>query len=283
MELFRQNVALQQKLGLEVYLLSAQEAKEIVPQLNVEDITSATYCPTDGYADPYSVVQGFAYAARRLGVTIHEDTPVIGIEAAEGRVRGVLTYKRKFQAPIVVNAAGPHAGQVGKMVSLDIPIRPSRRHIFVTAPADEIPRNSPVVIDFHTGFWFRKEGRRLIFGMRNPDEPEGFDTTVDWGFLPALGQVACHRLPVLSNIGIMRGQAGLHADTPDYQAIIGPVPEVEGFYLACGFSGHGFMHSPATGRLMAELILERKDPLNALPLGLGKFQEQVSQKERGFV
>ncbi len=283
MELFRQNVALQRKLGLEVYLLSAQEAKEIVPQLNVEDITSATYCPTDGYADPYSVVQGFAYAARRLGVTIHEDTPVIGIEAAEGRVRGVLTYKREFQAPIVVNAAGPHAGQVGKMASLDIPIRPSRRHIFVTAPADEIPRNSPVVIDFHTGFWFRKEGRHLIFGMRNPDEPEGFDTTVDWGFLPVLGQVACHRLPVLSNIGIMRGQAGLHADTPDYQAIIGPVPEVEGFYLACGFSGHGFMHSPATGRLMAELILERKDPLNALPLGLGRFQEQVSQKERGFV
>jgi len=284
LELFRQNVALQRKLGLKVYLFSPQQAKEMMPQLNVEDIVGATYCPTDGYADPYSVVQGFASAAMRLGVKIHEKTQVFGIKVAEGRMRGVLTTQGRFEAPITVIAAGAYAGQVGKMVGIDIPIRPSRRHVFVTTPLDEIPKKSPMVIDFHTGFWFRREGASLIFGMRKPSEPEGFNTTVDWGFLPALGEVACQRLPTLSSTGVMRAQAGLHADTPDYSAIIGNLPDIEGLYLACGFSGHGFMHSPAVGKAVAELILGAEASSSDIPsLPLDRFEKQTYRKERSFV
>lgn len=284
LELFRQNVALQRKLGLEVYLLSAQEAKERVPQLNVDDIVGATYCLTDGYADPHSVVQGFASAARRFGVKIHEETEVTGVKLTGSRVWGVLTSKGELQAPIAVNAAGAYAAQVGKMADLDIPLRPSRRHIFVTAPLDKIPQKSPMVIDFHTGFWFRREGPGLIFGMRNPNEPEGFNITVDWSFLPILGEVACQRLPILGNTGIMRAQAGLHADTPDCHAVMGKVSEIEGLYLACGFSGHGFMHSPAVGRYLAELILtEENISLDASCLSLQRFQQQDYQPEKLFI
>jgi len=165
------------------------------------------------------------------------------------------------------------------MAGLDIPVRPSRRHIFVAGDKNEISRNAPLVIDFHNGLWFRREGPSLIFGMRNPDELEGFDTSIDWGFFTnSLAKAACHRLPFLSDVGILRAQAGLHSDTPDYNAILGEVPGIEGLYLACGFSGHGFMHSPATGRLMAELIMNGKTDLDLSLLSLDRFKARVLQE-----
>lgn len=292
LEAFRRNASLQRKFGIEVSLLSLQEIRAIIPELNVEDIRGATFCPTDGYADPHSVVSGFAATARRLGVKIHEETEVTGIELSNDKVTGVLTTRGKFEAPVVVNAAGAYAGVIGRMVGLDLPIHPSRRHVFITEPIfnksnrlKSLDRpNLPMVIDFHVGFWFRREGSCLIFGMRNPAEPEGFETSVDWEFLTnTLAQVACRRLPPLTDIGIMRGQAGLHSDTPDCMAIVGGTPAIAGFYLACGFSGHGFMHSPAVGRLMAELVLDGKTSLPDIsPLSSDRFKRQTGKKETAF-
>jgi len=279
LEAFRNNVALQQSLGADVCILSPQQAGEIVPSMNTEDVLGATYCPTDGYADPYSVVQGFASAARKCGARIYEDTEAVAIDAKGSRINGVLTSAGKFESPVLVNAAGPHAAEVARMAGLDIPVRPLRRHIFVAATVEEVSKNAPLVIDFHNGLWFRREGPSLIFGMRNPDELEGFDTSIDWGFFTnSLAKAACHRLPFLSDVGILRAQAGLHSDTPDYNAILGEVPGIEGLYLACGFSGHGFMHSPATGRLMAELIMNGKTDLDLSLLSLDRFKAGVLQE-----
>jgi sarcosine oxidase subunit beta len=283
LECFRENISLQRKLGLEVCLLSPQEVTDVVPQINVEDILGAAYCPSDGYADPYSVVQGFASAARRLSVKICEGTEVIGIRVKGDRVTGVVTRTEEIETLAVVNATGPHAAKIGEMAGLNIPIRSSRRHIFITAPVHEIGKGMPMVVDFHNGFWFRKEGQVLIFGMRNPDEPEGFDTTVDWGLLPIIAEVACHRLPLLIDMGIGRGQAGLHDDTPDANALIGNVPNVGGLYLACGFSGHGFMHSPAVGRVMAELILTGKSVPDISSLALERFKARAYKEEKCFI
>jgi sarcosine oxidase subunit beta len=282
LETFRQNVALQRRLGVEVQLLSPQEAKEIVPRLNIGDVLGATYCPTDGYADPYSVVQGFASAARGLRVKIYQETEVTNIRKT-GQVWEVLTKRGRFQSPIVVIAAGAWASQIGKIIGLDIPVHPSRRHIFVTAPLDAIQKDSPMVVDFHNGFWFRREGPGLIFGMRNPDEPESFDTSVDWSFLPKLAEIASHRLPLLRDTGVVRAQAGLHEDTPDANAIIGKVPEMDGLYLACGFSGHGFMHSPAVGRVAAGLVLKKTLAPELLPFTLERFKLKTYQKEQCFI
>ena len=283
LQTLQQNVNLQRKLGLEVHLLSPEETGQLIPRLNIRDIKGATYCPTDGYADPYSVVQGFAAAARKLGVRIHEETEVTGVKAITSQGQKVLTSQGDFATPVVVNAAGPYAGRVGKMMGLEIPVRPSRRHIFVTAPFNEISQDSPMFVDFHRGFWFRREGKGLIFGMRNPDEPEGFDTSIDWSFLPTVAEVAAQRLPLLENVGIMRGQAGLHADTPEANAIIGKVPGKEGLYLACGFSGHGFMHSPAVGRVMAELVLGFEPSIDISPLAPDRFKRPARQKEKCFI
>jgi len=285
LEAFRGNVERQRQLGLEVELISAKEAGELVPGLNVGDVLGATFCPTDGYADPYSVVSAFAACARRLGVRISEETEVTGIELVRDRLKRVVTTKGKFEAPVLVNAAGAHAGVIGRMVGLEIPIRPSRRHLFVTEPMSFPRRNLPMVVDFHNGFWFRPEGSCLIFGMRSPLEPEGFSTSVDWGFFAdILAPAASQRLPRLKETGIMRGQAGLHADTPDCLAILGEAPGVAGFYLACGFSGHGFMHSPAVGRLMAELIVTGKSSLpQADALSLDRFQRKTQTAESAYI
>jgi len=290
---FRDNVELQRELGLEVGLLSPGEVGELVPGLNLDDIVGASFCATDGYADPYSVVSGFTSAARRLGVKIHEETEVSSIKLAKGRVKGVQTTKGDFAAAVVVNAAGPYAGIIAGMAGVDIPLQPSRRHIFITepefnrnAPLDGLDRSElPMVVDFHNGFWFRREGACLIFGMRNPDEPGGFVTSVDWDFFSGtLAKTACHRLPALYNTGIARGQAGLHSDTPDNNAILGEAPGAAGLFLACGFSGHGFMHAPAVGRLIADLIMKREPALKeVVPFRLDRFQHPVQGKETVFI
>ncbi len=267
-----------------MYLLSPVEAREIVPQLNIEDVLAATYCPSDGYADPYSVTQGFASAAKRLGVKIYQDIEVIGLRQKERRIQGVLTATGEFAAPVVVDAAGPSAAHIGRMAAVDIPVHPHRRHIFATTRLNEIRKDSPMVVDFHSGFWFCREGHGLIFGMRNPDEPESFDISVDWSFLPSIARVASHRLPLLENIGVATVQAWLHDDSPDTNAIVGKVPEIEGLYLACGFSGHGFMHSPVSGRIMAQIILgENSESSDISCLALQRFRQKTCQGETVFI
>ena len=290
---FRDNIELQRKLGLEVDLLSSGEVGELVPGLNLDDIVGASFCASDGYADPYSVVSGFTSAARRLGVKIHEEAEVTGIEVAKGRVKGVHTTRDNFATTVAVNAAGPYAGTIARMAGVDIPLQPSRRHIFITepefnqnGPLDGLDRSDlPMVVDFHNGFWFRREGACLIFGMRNPDESGGLVTSVDWDFFSgALSKAACHRLPALYNTGIARGQAGLHSDTPDNNAILGETPGVAGLFLACGFSGHGFMHAPAVGRLIADLIMRKESALKeVVPFRLDRFRHPVQVKETAFI
>ncbi|MFC2058015.1 NAD(P)/FAD-dependent oxidoreductase [Chloroflexota bacterium] len=282
-EAFRQNVAQQKSLGLEVNLLSPEGAKEMSPQLNSDDISGASYCSSDGFADPYQVTHGFASAARKLGVRIQEGTEVIALNLKSGRVRGVVTNKGEIAANTVVNAAGPYAAEIGKMAGVEIPVTPSRRHIFFTTPLSQISAAAPMVIDFHTGFWFRRESQGLMLGMRNPEELPGFDISVDWDFLPRLAKISSHRLPLLNESGIVRGWAGLHADTPDWHAIMGKVPGVEGLICAVGFSGHGFMHSPATGRLIAELILEGSTSIDISPLALERFSGRTCPEEKIFI
>lgn len=275
---FRESVALQRVIGdIPVEILTPSHSKALVPQLNVEDVLLATYCPRDGYADPYSVVQGYAHRARELGVEIWEETEAIGIQVEEGRVRGVFTDKGLIEAPFVVNAAGPYAASIGRMVGIEIPVLPYRRFIFITEPFSELSDPLPMVIDFTTGFYFHRESgyaSGILMGMGDRKEGPSFNLEVDWGFLPTIVERAIHRAPVLEKAQIKRGWAGLYEVTPDAHPILGRVSEVEGFILANGFSGHGFMHSPAVGLLLAEEILDGKaSTLDISSLSLQRFQE----------
>jgi len=276
----RQIVALQQKFGVKVQLLSPVEAKEMVPALNIDDVSGAVYCPTDGRVDPYSVVQGYSFAARELGVRIYTQIEVTGVKTTQGnKVLGVLTNNGEVEAPMVVNAAGAYAGLLGKTTGLDIPVHPHKKQRFYTASSDKIGKDAPIIVDLHEGILVSREGRGLSFSGNDPDEPEGFDSTFKWDCLPKIAERLLPRFPFIADLGIMRGEAGLHPDTPDTSAILGGVPEVEGLYLACGLNSQGVMHSPAVGKLMAEYILGiGSDPAISL-LSLSRFRDGTLQKE----
>ena len=280
---FQQNVALQRSLGLKVEILSPPEAKDLVPALNVEDVLLATYCPTDGYADPHSVLQGFAKGARRLGVEMCTDTEATAIELKAGKVRAVATNQGRIETPVVVDAAGPWLAIVGRMAGIELPVLPYRRQIFVTHPFPAIPDPVPMVIDFQPSFYFRKEGPGILMGMTDDEEPPSFNTHADWDFLAQVVEKAIHRAPILEQAGFMDGWGGLYAVTPDDNPILGPLPELEGFICAGGFSGHGFMLAPATGRAIAELILEGQSTVDISALSINRLREGREFREEQVI
>ncbi len=283
-ELFRRSYSLQRKLGLDVEWLEPSEVKKRWPYIVVDDILAATYCPTDGYADPYSVANGYAKQARKLGVKILTETEVTGIKVEDGRIAGVETTKGFIETPIVVNTAGPYAHVIGQMVGVDIPARPYRRQIFITDAFPEIPPDWPMTVDFHYNWYMRKEGEGLLMGMSDLEEPSSFNMNVDWSFMEKVVEHGIERVPLLEKARIMRGWAGLYSITPDNQPIIDKIPGVEGFYCAVGFSGHGFMLSPATGLVMSELIAEGEaKSFDISEFSFNRFAEGVAEGEQHVI
>jgi sarcosine oxidase subunit beta len=239
--------------------------------------------PVDGYADPYLVAMGYANAARQLGVRIEEKTKVIGVQLEKGNVLGVETEYGPIAAPLVVNAAGPWASGIGAMAGLDLPVKPYRRQVFITKAFPYIPPPVPLIIDQDRAFYFRSEGPGILFGMSDPDEPSSFHTNVDWAFLEKVIDVAVKRVAVLARAELLRGWAGLYEVTPDGNPIIGESPGLKGFYCAVGFSGHGFQHGPAVGRIMSELILRGRTDFDLEPFSFDRFSRTVRPGERQVV
>ena len=270
-ETFRRNVTLQNRMGVPSRLISPTDAERLVPGLYVDDLTAIAYNERDGRASPHEATTAYAKRAREGGVRIHEGVEVTGLDTHGGRVRGIDTTAGRIDTEIVVNAAGPWSGLVGRLAGVDVPVKPYRREIFVSEPFDELPRHFPNVIDLHVGWYFWREGAGILMsGMK--DDHSSFDTHVNWEGLAHVAEFATHRHPALERAQFgRRAYAGLYDVSPDDHAIIGPTP-VQGFFVATGFSGHGFQHSPATGRLVAELLLDgRTSGIDIAPLGLGRF------------
>jgi sarcosine oxidase subunit beta len=160
------------------------------------------------------------------------------------------------------------------MVGIEIPVVPVRRQIAVTAPVPGLPPDFPFVIDFEKNLYFHREGPALLTGMSNANEPPSFNQQVDREWELVHFEAAMARMPLLENVGLSSRWAGLYEVSPDAHPILGRVPELEGFYLINGFSGHGFMHGPACGLLLAEEILDGKArSLDITPLRLSRFRE----------
>ena len=281
-EVFRRNVALQRSLGVDVDWLDAAGAARLAPGLDVNGVAAATFCAKDGIADPNGVTTGFARAAQAAGAAIERDTEVIGIDVASGRVRAVETTRGRIETPVVVNAAGPYARLVGRMAGVDVPVDPFRRHIFIAANVPTPPTHL-MVIDFETTFYYHREGAGILFGMGDPDETPTFDMTVQWDFLPKVIDVAVGRLPALADASVSHAWAGLYEMTPDHNPIIGPSRDVAGLFTIAGFSGHGFQHSPAAGRILADLIARRDPKFDVTPFAPGRFGATAAAGERYVV
>lgn len=253
---FRAAVDLQRRLGVMTRWLELEEIAPLVPLVDLDGVLAGTYNERDGLCDPHGVVQGYAAAARRLGVRLLTDTPVVRIETKGARVTAVGTPSGDIHTPVVVNACGAWAPEVGAMVGVDVPIEPVRRQMLVTTPIAAIPHDFPFTVFFRESLYFHREGEGILTGKSNPDEPPGYRMDVDPEWELVHLEEAMKRLPVLEDAGVLSRWAGLYEVTPDAHPILGKVPTVDGFHVMAGFSGHGFMHGPAAGLLMAEEIVD---------------------------
>ena len=280
-EQLQQHVALQQRLGVRSRVVAPLEMKPMLSQLLVDDLVGGSFCPDDGSADPYGLLQGFLALARERGLRVLTAEPVVGVTREWERLVGVETSRERYAAPIVVNAAGPYADRVGALAGVPIPSRPYRRQVMVTDPMPDFPLVFPLIVDLDTGWYVHRQGRSaVLMGGTDKDRHPGDDTTVDWEAFDLVFKAAGKRVPPLADAKVMRAYAGVRDLTPDYHGILCEAREAPGFYIACGFSGHGFMHAPAVGLLMAELILDgRATSMDIEALSLDRFKAGAPDAE----
>ncbi|MEA3350687.1 MAG: FAD-dependent oxidoreductase [Chloroflexota bacterium] len=273
LETFRKNMTLQHSLGVETEWLDGDEIRRRLPMMNLEDVIAGTNNAKDGVVDPNGVVMGYIGAAQRLGVKAISKMPVTGINVEGGKVTGVETAAGQISTPTVVNATGPWAGLIGQMAGVPIPITPLRRQWLTTSSLPDLPSDFPFVIDFAQSLYFHPEGVGLLTGMSNPNEEPGLNQNVDPDWELIHMEAAINRMPMLERAGLASRLAGLYENTPDAHPIYGSTP-VDGFFIVSGFSGHGFMHGPISGKLMAEIILDGKaKTVDVSMLDLNRFEE----------
>jgi sarcosine oxidase subunit beta len=257
---YEPRIALQRRLGVDVKVITPKEAQAIVPAMQVDDLIAAVWSPGDGMAGPAEVTNAYARRARELGARIVEGVTVTALDPGRGRVS---TSDGEIEARVIVNAAGPRAARLARMAGVDVAVHPRRRHIFFTEPFPDIPGPTPLTTDRGSGMYFRKEMEQLLLSPGDvEDVGDDMNVPMDRARQEEAVEKAIHRLPILERARIAGGWAGLRPLTPDDHAIIGWAPGVEGFFLAVGFCGHGFQHSPATGRLVAEWLLDGRPSMD---------------------
>ncbi len=265
------NLTLQHDLGLrEARELSTAEIRAAVPEMRMDDVVGGSFCSTDGFVDPHSTLQFFLE-----GMRVNKNAEATVIHTKGGKVTGVETADGMLETPVVVNAAGAWAAQVAALAGVDLPVTPLRRALVPTEPFNRLSHALPMVVDMSTGFHFRPESLGFLLAWNDPAETPGYRTGVAPGFIEKLLNHAADRVPLFAEVGIdpRRAWAGLYEVSPDHHAILGSVPGVEGFYCANGFSGHGVMHSPATGQILADLITTgNTGVVDASELSLDRFR-----------
>jgi sarcosine oxidase, subunit beta len=272
----RANYEKQVAMGLKnVHLIPADEIRRLFPQLRADDILGGSFCPTDGFVDPYSAMIGFMTWASDHGATLWKNATMTSISRRHGGFEVGSTHGN-VSTPTIVNCAGPWAAAIAAMVGIDLPVQPLRRMLVPTEPFDQFPHTAPMIVDMSNGFHFRPESRGFLLAWNDPEETSGYKTDFEPSFIEKILTRAADRVPVFENLAVnpKRAWAGLYEMTPDHHPILGEPPDVPGFFFANGFSGHGVMHAPATGKILSDLILTKKtDLIDASLLNFQRFAE----------
>ncbi len=277
-----ESVALQQRVGAPVNVLSLAEAQQLVP-FETAGLAGATHGPADGIVDPHSATLAFLKLARDRGVAVHLNTPVTGIRRV-GSAWQVETPQGVYTAAYLLNATGAWAGAVARLAGLDVPVQPVRRLIYATAP---LPRLHvyPLTIDCISGFYLRSEGQRVLFGRSNPNEPPGFTEGMDWDWFEHMLAVGVERFPWLAEaqLDAQASWWGYYEVTPDHYPILGRMPGVDTWVNAAGFSGHGVQQAPAIGKVIAEEILDGQARSIVIdPLRIERFANAPKAREHNI-
>jgi sarcosine oxidase subunit beta len=273
------SVSVQNACKLPTRMLTPKEAKEIVPELDADGIVAASFNGDDGVVFPWPFVWGFAQAAEKLGVEVHtftnvkgfrtEGSKITGVElepAGKGGTKGVLATRK------VVNAAGAWSPEIAKMLGVELPNKPHRHEICSTEPLK--PWLRPLVADLTDGLYFSQSGRgEIVGGISHEHVPHGINQDSSHAFLGLYARSLTRACPVLGRVKVLRQWAGCYDLTPDANPIVGPVDEIEHFYQASGFMGHGFMMAPVMGKKLAEQIVTGNDTELLSRWNLRRFKE----------
>jgi sarcosine oxidase subunit beta len=268
---FQASVTIQNSLGVPSRMVSPREARRLCPYLGTDGLVAAVYSPTDGHARPGRVVQGYAQAAARAGVTFATNTAVTGIDTTGERVRTVHTDRGQIACSTVICAAGAWSAQIGDMVGVHLPVRPVRRQLAFTTPLTPPAPTIPFTIDFSSTAYFHNSDDGLLLGLADPDQPDGFDTTWTPHWLGLFRAAARRAAPALADMEVAGGWAGLYEVTPDHNALIGRAGEPGNFLYATGFSGHGLCQAPAVGEIVRDLYLDRTPFVDVSPFTADRF------------
>jgi sarcosine oxidase subunit beta len=267
---FEEAVELQHRYGIDSRLLNAEEARELVPQLAVDDVLAAAFCPTAGYVTPELVVQGYVRRATELDARVEQSRPVTRIVVRDGRVAGLETPRGAIETERVICAAGVWSRELAATAGIELPVEPERRFMFFTEEAAAFPDELPLTIDFSTGFYFHREGGALALGGREQS-------------LEELAPLAVRRVPSLETIGIRSSWWGFYEMSPDHNAIVGAAELPSGLWFATGFSGHGFQQGPVIGEHLAELALGLEPTFDLEPFSLTRFAEGRGRFEHHLI
>jgi sarcosine oxidase, subunit beta len=267
----QEGIELQRSHGVPSTALTPDEAQAIVP-FNVDGIAGCSFSPTDGVVDPHGITHHYLRSARRLGAEIHLSTKLLSGHR-DGGTWKLATSRGTIDTPIVVNAAGCWSGEVAASAGLHVPVSPARRHVFGSAPFDEV-RNVPMTFDLASGVWLRSEGDRIIIGKADPSDG-GWRDSMNWDWLEPTMTDFVHRFPWGDRLGLDHKASwwGYYEVTPDHFPIIGTMPETSGWLNACGFSGHGVMQAAAVGRVVAQEAVGEVPSINIDQLRIERFSD----------
>lgn len=278
------NVEMQRSLGLKVDILSPEQIDDVVPILDVKGMNAigATFCPTDGHANPFKTTFAYANAARKKGAKIYTHTKVVEIKTNNKAINAVKTDKGTIKTNIVVNAAGVESNNIAKMVGVELPIVPFRKEIMATERLK--PMFDAMVISFKDGIYFsqQKEGQ-IVGGIPIPEERAGFKTIPTFSFIQHMSKTLTRYAPILKHVNMLRHWTGFYDVTPDARPILGETEEVKGFIQCNGFSGHGFMISPMVTKLLSDFIIDGKKPDVLESLNLSRFKDKKIVREMSVV
>ncbi len=269
-KLFKKNIQIQRQFGLKVNFLTPEECKKVVPLLNIKDLLGGVWCASDGQANPFLVVKGFSEGIEKNGGKILINTKVENINTKNNKVQSVSTYGGEtFSAPVVVNAAGPWAREIGKMVNLKLPVEPERHEALITEAVAY--QRIPMLVDYRAdGGYFVQRVTGQFIGCYTPETLiPGKNTNSTLEFLREMSRRMSRIVPALENVAVLRQWAGSYCMTPDGNPIIGKT-EIEGFYCAVGMCGHGFMLGPALGKFLAQYITDKSWPFNLDEFAYGR-------------
>jgi sarcosine oxidase, subunit beta len=279
LDALREAQEIQKAAGLEeVQTVAPSEIEDINPAVRADGLVGGVFCPTDGFIRPMQVLRGYVEGACRLGARFEYGVECTGFELdGSGRIAEVRTSSGDVAAGSVVNAAGAWAALVARDVGLDLPVEPLRRQVAFTHPFDALPEDMPMTVFTEDGFHLRvRDGRVMLLWPDEPDVSDPFDQSVEEAWVESVYERARACVPCLARASIDREEcwAGLYEMSPDGHALLGRAPGVDNFYLANGSSGHGVMHAPALGQLLAEIIADgAASTLDAHALRPSRFTE----------